>query len=108
MKRPTIEDFKPNVFWFHDNSEKVNMPRMYVKALEDYIDHIEQSQSEMIKKVKLIYANHKVKLDILKENRAMAEELFWTDDEILSVDEQIVRLASILSDLNRNILNPNK
>jgi len=54
--------------------------------------------------VQSIYDTHKTKLNNLKENRSKADEEKWTDAEIKSVDDQIVILASVLSDLYRNVL----
>ncbi len=65
--------------------------------------HIEESQA--IATVQAIYNHHKTKLENMKENRSRWEEERWSDDEVRSVDEQIVLLASILSDLYRKVLN---
>jgi len=54
--------------------------------------------------VQSIYDAHKLKLNNLKENRSKADEEMWTDAEIKSVDDQITILASVLSDLYRNVL----
>jgi hypothetical protein len=54
--------------------------------------------------IQSIYDHHKKKLNALKENRAKAEDENWTDAEIKSVDDQIEILASILSDIHRNLL----
>jgi hypothetical protein len=54
--------------------------------------------------VQSIYDAHKTKLNNLKENRSKADEEKWTDSEIKSVDDQITILASVLSDLYRNVL----
>ena len=57
-----------------------------------------------LQKVNSIYYVHKKKLDALKENRAKAENDKLSDAEVQSIDDQIKILASILSDLNRQIL----
>ena len=54
--------------------------------------------------VQSIYDAHKLKLNNLKENRSKSDEENWTDTEIKSVDDQITILASVLSDLYRNVL----
>jgi len=54
--------------------------------------------------VQSIYDTHKTKLNNLKENRARSDEEKWTDAEIKSVDDQVLILASVLSDLYRNVL----
>ena len=54
--------------------------------------------------VQSIYDAHKLKLNNLKENRSNADEENWTDTELKSVDDQITILASVLSDLYRNVL----
>ena len=54
--------------------------------------------------VQSIYDAHKLKLNNLKENRSKADEENWSDAEIKSVDDQITILASVLSDLYRNVL----
>lgn len=58
----------------------------------------------LLTKIKFVYIIHKSKLDNLKESRSKADEENWTDTEIKSVDDQITILASILSDIHRNIL----
>lgn len=58
----------------------------------------------MLVVVQSIYDAHKKKLNNLKENRAKSEEEKWTDTEVKSVDEQIVLLASVLSDLYKYVL----
>lgn len=69
------------------------------------------SQPEIKKEVSTtiqsIYDMHRIKLDALKENRARWEEEKWTDAEADAVDKQIEILASVLSDLHRNILHNN-
>ncbi len=62
------------------------------------------SSSSMLAAVQSIYDVHKKKLDTIKENRAKWEEENWTDIEVKSADDQIAILASILSDLYRNVL----
>jgi len=54
--------------------------------------------------VQSIYDAHKLKLNNLKENRSKADEENWSDAEIKSVDDQITILASVLSDLYRNVM----
>jgi len=54
--------------------------------------------------VQSIYDAHKLKLNNLKENRSKSDEENWTYAEIKSVDDQITILASVLSDLYRNVL----
>ena len=54
--------------------------------------------------IQSIYNIHRNKLDILKENLAKSEEERWSDSEIKSVSEQIHILASILSDLHKQVL----
>ncbi len=55
-------------------------------------------------KVRSIYDAHKKKLNTLKENRKNFEKDKLSDAEVQSIDDQIKILASILSDLNRQIL----
>lgn len=57
-----------------------------------------------LQKVNSIYYVHKKKLNVLKENRAKAENDKLSDAEIQSLDDQISVLASILSDLYKQIL----
>jgi len=73
-----------------------------VGLLEAY--HEEKNMNPLFDTVQSIYDVHKAKLNTLKENRAKAEEQNWSDAEINSVDSQIALLASILSDLYRNVL----
>lgn len=63
------------------------------------------STKPVLMDVQSIYDAHKLKLNNLKESRINAEEEKWTDAEIKSVDDQIKILASVLSDLHRNVLN---
>lgn len=63
-----------------------------------------ENANSIVSIVQSIYDLHKLKLDNLKENRARSEEENWTEAEMKSVDDQITVLASVLSDLHRNIL----
>lgn len=63
-----------------------------------------QTTTEILASVQSIYDRHKIKLDALKENRSRAEEEKWTDAEVKAVDDQIVLLASVLSELYRHVL----
>lgn len=60
--------------------------------------------TNVIATVQSIYDTHKLKLNNLKENRSKSDKENWTDAEIKSVDDQIAILASVLSDLYKNIL----
>lgn len=60
--------------------------------------------TNVIVTVQSIYDTHKLKLNSLKENRSKADKENWTDAEIKSVDDQIAILASVLSDLYKNVL----
>jgi len=62
------------------------------------------STNAVLVAVQSIYDAHKLKLNNLKENRSKSDEENWTDAEIKSVDDQITILASVLSDLYRNVL----
>jgi len=62
------------------------------------------STNAVLVAVQSIYDAHKTKLNNLKENRSKADEEKWTDAEIKSVDDQITILASVLSDLYRNVM----
>lgn len=57
--------------------------------------------------IQSIYNIHKNKLDILKENLSKSEEENLSESEIKSIGEQIHILASILSDLHKQVLNKN-
>ena len=84
----------------------------YVKWLEEKVEKNISSQPLLVNDgaksvVQSIYDAHKVKLNILKENRAKSEEEKWTDAEIKSADDQITILASVLSDLYRKVIDCN-
>lgn len=84
----------------------------YVKWLEEKVEKNISSQPLLVNDgaksvVQSIYDAHKLKLNILKENRAKSEEEKWTDAEIKSADDQITILASVLSDLYRKVIDCN-
>lgn len=51
--------------------------------------------------VQKIFDKHKIKLDNLKENRAIENIGDYTDRESRLIDEQIVILASVLGEINK-------
>ncbi len=78
--------------------------RTYLEAAEDYLQSIHSSPLHVQEEgVREIYNRHKIKLDTLKENRAHSYRDNWSQEEIEGVDQQIVLLASILSDLNKHL-----
>lgn len=92
--------------WVVFNEDEPTKNNGIVETILDAMIKFDKSNT-VLADVQTIYDTHMVKLNSLKENRSKSDEENWTDAEIVSVDAQIALLASILSDLHRNIIHIN-
>ena len=100
-----ILGFDNKTMYYRGINDEIHVKIKNIEWRESSTQPLQEKIDGLREDVKRIYDLHKVKLNGLKRNRMFPDENKLTDSECCAIDDQIQLLASILGDLNREILN---